>query len=160
GLLLPTNSALAKTAFQTSSPFEKLLSPNTIKSYISTLNNTFTPQVGGTNLIQDPSFEAGGSGWGQSSTNFGTPLCTIAICTDGGGTAGPHTGSVWGWFGGVSNAPETAELNQYVTFPQCSATLQFYFWIGYATPNISGAQFSAFIDNNPVFTADSSQQSN
>ena len=54
--------------------------------------------------------------WGQSSTNFGTPLCTVADCGDGGGTAGPRTGTVWAWSGGT-NADEQATLTQSVTIP-------------------------------------------
>ena len=54
-------------------------------------------------LIQDGSFEAGSPNpfWTESSTNFLTPLCTLADCGDGLGTAGPRTGLVWAWFGGV-----------------------------------------------------------
>ena len=75
-----------------------------------------------TNMLQDPSFEASyGSSfyWSQYSTNFGTPLCIIADCNNGGGTAGPRTGSVWGWFGGVP-ADEIAAVWQAVNFPACN----------------------------------------
>src|SRR5690242_10237461 len=59
-----------------------------------------------TNLVGDPSLELSYTWlppyWWQSSTNFGTPLCTVADCTNGGGTAGPRSGNVWSWFGGVN----------------------------------------------------------
>jgi hypothetical protein len=64
------------------------------------------PAVTGSNLIKDPSFEASISTnayWIQSSTNFGTPLCTVGICGTGNGTAGPYSGSAWVWFGGTSS---------------------------------------------------------
>src|SRR6188768_2996250 len=58
-----------------------------------------------TNFVVDPSLEASynnpSGAWAQSSTNFGSPLCTVADCGNGNSTAGPRSGSVWGWFGGV-----------------------------------------------------------
>lgn len=113
-----------------------------------------------TNLLLDPSFEASdGSSlyWTQSSTYFGTPLCTVADCGNGGGTAGPRIGSVWGWFGGISD-DETATLSQTVTIPSGTATLQFYFWIGSAGAGSDAADvFRAKIDGNTVFSANATQ---
>ena len=120
------------------------------------------------NLVQDPSFEASFDAfpyWSQASTNFGSPLCTPDYCGNGGGTAGPRTGSVWSWLGGANFAdpeiisPEISSVSQVVPFPSCSAlTLQFYFWIGYAQPG-SGADdlFQARIDGVPVFAANATQ---
>src|SRR6266508_5147335 len=90
------------------------------------------------NLLQDPSFEAYSPNpfWSEYSTNYGTPLCTIVDCGTGIGSAGPRTGSVWGWFGGISDSSALAYLYHDVTIPvSCTATLQFYFWIGYAGTN-------------------------
>jgi hypothetical protein len=56
-------------------------------------------------LIQDGGFEAGPSGgiWTESSTNFGTPICSVAACGTGGGT-GPRTGAFWTFLGGTTDA--------------------------------------------------------
>src|SRR5262249_608401 len=108
------------------------------------------------NLIQDPSFEAsyGSSAyWSQWSYQFGTPLCTEA-CGNGSGTAGPRSGSVWVWFGGVP-APydESAAISQYFTIPACTANakLQFYLWIGAAQQG-SGTDdiFYVSVDSGPA----------
>ena len=39
--------------------------------------------------VQDGGFEAGQvpTFWAQSSTNSGTPICSVPLCGDGGGTA-------------------------------------------------------------------------
>ena len=64
--------------------------------------------------------------WTEASTNFGTPLCTVAGCGVGGGT-GPHTGTWWSWFGGIA-AFEEGEQSQSVTIaPGNFANL--YFWL-------------------------------
>src|SRR6185436_16340339 len=116
-----------------------------------------SPQAVCSNLILDPSFEAGpftNPYWGEYSYNFGTPLCTVADCGTGGGTALPRTGAVWGWFGGTSAITETAFLVQSVTIPTNTATLSFYFWIGKANSG-SGADdvFYTWIDSTKLFTA-------
>jgi hypothetical protein len=121
----------------------------------------------GSNLIQDPSFEASfGSNlyWNQYSTNFGTPICPStasppAGCGNGGGTAGPRTGSVWVWFGGTSLA-EYGVVSQTLTIPAgCNAILQFYFWIGAAARGSDTSDyFAVSIDSGqPVFRADATQ---
>lgn len=84
------------------------------------------------NTIEDGSFESGSpsSFWVEASTNFGTPLCTIAVCGDGGGTVGPRSGDWWAWFGGTP-APETGSVSQDVQISSNStATLDFYYWNG------------------------------
>jgi len=111
-----------------------------------------------TNLIQDPSFEAYTPNpyWSESSVILTTPLCTIADCGNGGGTAGPRTGSVWAWFGGTE-VDEQATLTQTVFFPSCAtATLQFYYWIGAAQPGGYGS-FMAGVDGNTPFISGMSQ---
>jgi hypothetical protein len=82
--------------------------------------------------IQDGSFELGSGTpfWQQTSTNFGTPLCTVGACGNGGGTAGPRSGAWWSWFGGV-DAFEQASLAQLYTLPGAgTARLRFYVWAG------------------------------
>lgn len=112
-----------------------------------------------TNLLADPSFEAytPNPSWVEASTNFSTPLCTTAICGSGGGTAGPRTGTVWGWFGGTSSN-ESASLEQDVFIPYGSTSLSFYLWIGNA-PAGSGPDdvFTAKIDSTTLFSADATE---
>jgi len=122
-----------------------------------------------TNYVQDPSLEvAYGSTviWQQSSINSDTPVCksTVVDCTVA--TGGPRTGTVWGQFGGLDwsdpdvVSPEQAHLFQNVTFPNsCSATLQFYLWIGDAGGDANDV-FNVIIDNTTtVFAANATQQS-
>ncbi|MEZ5454835.1 MAG: DUF11 domain-containing protein [Lysobacteraceae bacterium] len=105
-------------------------------------NNTASAANGGGNLIADPSFEDGSPNgfWTESSTNFGTPLCTTAACGTGGGTAGPRTGTWWAWFGG-SSATETATTGQSVTIPAGSTTLDFYFEAPVCSATAGAADF-------------------
>lgn len=81
----------------------------------------------GANVVVDPGFEAGtpNPSWTEASTNFGTPLCTVADCGTGGGT-GPFAGTWWAWFGGIG-AAETASVSQSITIPTGDAELQFQF---------------------------------
>lgn len=76
--------------------------------------------------VLDPSFEDGSPNafWTEASTNFGTPLCTVAGCGTGTGT-GPRTGLWWAWFGGVA-AYEEGSVTQMVTIPVGGNTLRFF----------------------------------
>ena len=91
----------------------------------STANNSST-FANAPEQIADPSFEDGSPNgfWTEASTNFGTPLCTIADCGTGTGT-GPHTGDWWSWFGGIA-AAETGSMTQSVTIPTGATTLTFW----------------------------------
>jgi len=121
-----------------------------------------------TNYVQDPSLEAAyGSTviWKQSSTNSDTPLCksTVVDCTVV--TGGPRTGTVWGQFGGLDwsdpdvLSPEVADVYQNVSFPNsCSASLQFYLWIGDAAGDANDV-FNVLIDGATLFTTNATQQS-
>jgi hypothetical protein len=85
-------------------------------------------------VINDGGFENGGvpsTIWNnpQNSTNFGTPLCTIAFCGDGNGASPPRTGNVWAWFGGAT-AVENSALGQDVVIPAGTAQLHFWMRIG------------------------------
>ncbi|MEY3342619.1 MAG: hypothetical protein RL090_303 [Bacteroidota bacterium] len=80
------------------------------------------------NLVVDGGFESGPAGpaWSQNSTNFGTPLCDVANCGNGGGT-GPRTGNYWAYFGGFSGGVETGTVSQSVVLPTNNTiTLKFY----------------------------------
>ena len=174
-LLLPTSSAFAITPAQDQDPeifarYWPSRAPANQPAFgaadMMAVQSFATFTTG--NLVQDPSFEASFDSfpyWSQTSTNFGTPLCTHASCGNGSGTAGPHTGSVWGWLGGANFqdpgtiSPEISSVSQAVRFPSCSAlTLQFYFWIGFAQPG-SGTDdlFHARIDGATVFSANATQ---
>jgi hypothetical protein len=82
--------------------------------------------TGGINQVQDGSFEAGTPNpyWTEASTNFGTPLCTVAACGTGTGT-GPRTGQWWAWFGGIA-VFEEGSMTQQVTIPTGATNLTFY----------------------------------
>ena len=86
-----------------------------------------------TELFTDGTFE-GGTPWPawtvQTSTVFGTPLCSIAACGVGGGSANPFAGSNWVWFGGVPEA-EMATLGRSVVIPSGgTASLTFQMRVG------------------------------
>lgn len=86
------------------------------------VDDVFIGCGGGANGVTDPSFEAGSpsSFWGESSTNLGTPLCTLAGCGDGSGTVGPRTGTWWAWFGGFGEGTEVGMLVQAaINVPSC-----------------------------------------
>ena len=128
------------------------------------------PQAITGNLVQDPSLEASVNSetfWEQFSTNYGSPVCTIAGCGDGGGIFAPRTGNVWGWFGGVDFSapntinPEESAIWQHIAFPGCGgATLEFYFWIPGAQPGADqNDRFGVFIDGINVFSANATQTS-
>jgi hypothetical protein len=96
-----------------------------------------TTSAKGINTIIDGSFEAGVENphWVSTSTFFGTVLCSEFSCGFGEGTAGPRTGSIWAWFGGIGEG-ETGTLAQQLTLHSgYSATLEFYLWIGARDPN-------------------------
>jgi len=164
GLLLLTSSASA----QAPGSFEKQRPVLDSKNQSQAQTVNIVP-LAATNPIQDPSFEASAGSsayWGQSSTNFGTPVCPSTApsptgCGNGGGTAGPHTGSAWVWFGGTT-LNEYGIVSQSFTIPtSCTATLQFYLWIGFAQSGSDAADnFAVLIDllGPPVFQANATQK--
>jgi hypothetical protein len=102
-------------------------------------------------VILDGSFEAGSPNpfWDEGSTNFGSPLCTIAFCGTGLGT-GPHSGDWWAWFGGIS-AAETGFVRQQVTLDPGVAELRF--WLEIPAASGTGQDFlSVSIDGTEVFS--------
>ncbi|MEW6503943.1 MAG: S8 family serine peptidase [Chloroflexota bacterium] len=81
-------------------------------------------------LLVDGGFELGSSlesPWQQYSRLFGTPLCSVASC-GGYGTALPHSGQWWAWFGGATK-PEEGWLEQTVSIPPGKSFLRFYLQI-------------------------------
>ncbi len=106
------------------------------------------PTPGADNVIADPSFEAGtpNPAWGETSTNFGTPLCD-AGCGGPGGT----DGAWYAWFGGIG-AFEQATLEQAVTIPVGATTLSFDLQVGVC--DSPADFFDVRIDGIDVFTTD------
>ncbi len=100
-------------------------------------------------VIQDGGFEAGTPNpfWNEFSTNFGTPLCD-AVCGTGGGT-GPHSGSWWAWFGGITGVSETGSVDQDVVIPVGTAVLSF--WLEIPVADTTGFM-NVEIDNNVLAT--------
>ena len=82
--------------------------------------------VPGVELVMDGSFEAGSPNpfWSEFSANFGSPLCTTALCGTGGGT-GPSDGDWFVWFGGISGTTETGIVAQAIEIPAGSTFLSF-----------------------------------
>lgn len=112
-----------------------------------------TPTCTPPNIILDGGFETGGipsTIWNnpQTSTTFGTPLCSVALCGTGSGTAPPRNGAVWAWFGGVPK-PETASLGQNIAIPIGTASLHFWMRIGAVSSPFTDV-LSVKIDNNVI----------
>jgi uncharacterized protein (DUF2141 family) len=118
---------------------------------------SYTPPTSGipVELIQDPSFEAGTPNpvWLEYSENFDTPICTIADCSNGDGYAGPRTGEVWVWLGGIADY-EYGFVEQTLLIPTDASNLQFYFWMGTANYPSTTDLFWVEIDGVEVFWAD------
>lgn len=109
------------------------------------------------NIVADASFEAStpagaaadSASWTETSTNFGSPICSVAICGNGSGTALPHSGTYWVWFGGVVGN-EVGSVSQNVTLPAGKAFLQFYLWVG--SDAAATADLVVTVDGITVFT--------
>jgi hypothetical protein len=121
---------------------ERLGAPNPV-------SNGDTPIVPTVDVIQDGGFEQGTPNpfWDEFSTNFGTPLCD-AGCGFGGGT-GPHSGSWWVWFGGISGVSETGYVDQDVVIPVGTAVLSF--WLEIPVADTTGF-LNVEIDNDVLAT--------
>ena len=122
------------------------------------LSDTAQTEAPLADIIQDGSFEAGTPNpyWGEYSTNFGTPLCDTGACGTGGGTAGPHTGAFWAWFGGIP-AYEQGILTQTLVIPSGEASISLWLWIG-TTGGPAEDYFNIIVDGNEVFRATADQQ--
>lgn len=106
-----------------------------------------------TNLILNGNMEGAATAWNQTSTNFGTPLCTAAACGVGGGT-GPHAGSGWAWFGGFPGGVEQGTLDQTITIPTGLVSANFNFWLEVPVcDSVGGSQdyLAVLIDSDTLF---------
>lgn len=124
-----------------------------------TSNNSSTHSNQAGNLVADPSFETGSgasSPWAQASTNFGSPLCTTALCGTGAGSAGPRSGTWWVWFGGTP-AVEVASVQQSLTVPAGANTLEFGYRLGQCAVGAGTGHFMrVLIDGTEVWRRDAS----
>ncbi len=114
-----------------------------------------TDATADSNVILDGGYEQGTGGpWVQSSTLFGTPLCTVADCGTGTGT-GPRGGAWWAWYGGTA-ADEVAVASQNRVIPAGTATLTFYLEIPVCGTGGSPETLVVTIDGTPVFSVNNS----
>lgn len=109
-------------------------------------------------LIKDGSFEAtvftGAVGdspdWAEADSQFGSPLCTVAVCGGASGVA-PRTGNVFAWFGGQTTANHTSSLSQPVSFSPGGSVLTF--WSKFAGPSAPyDATLTVKVDSTTVLT--------
>lgn len=103
--------------------------------------------------LVDGSFETGDTGttWAQSSTNFGTPLCTVAFCGDCGGGCVAYSGDWYAWFGGAL-AVEEGLVSQNVTIPPgTTAELSFQFAIPGPGDGLADDFVHILVDGNMMF---------
>lgn len=100
-------------------------------------------QAGGVpnELVQDGGFEAGTPSpfWTESSTNFGTPLCDLTTCSQGGGT-GPFAGSWWAFFGGIDGFFEQGSVSQTIQ-GGADDTCTLFFWLEIPATSGNGTDF-------------------
>lgn len=131
--------------------------------FLSNLSINSEPDFLQNGNFEDPIL---GKYWDAYSSNFGTPFCTLPRCGNGGGTAGPRSGTTWVWFGGVP-APylETGFITQSnLIIPSGPARLRFYLRIGYAEPGSNANdKLTVTIHKKShdfiVFSVDATQQS-
>ncbi len=85
------------------------------------------PPVPPVNVMADGSFEAGtpNPSWTEASTNFGSPVCSVATC---GGPA-PSDGLWHVWFGGIP-IYEAGSVEQSVVIPSTATTIDFDLTVG------------------------------
>jgi hypothetical protein len=107
------------------------------------------------NVVLDGGFEQGTGGpWTQSSTVFGTPLCTVADCGTGTGSP-PHGGAWWAWFGGTPLASVDI-VSQARVIPAGTATLTFFFEAAVCGAGGAAESFVISIDGTPIFSTSNS----
>ncbi len=105
-------------------------------------------------IVGDGSFAQAASGlgpWTGTSTNFGTPACSVASCGGGSGAL-PRTGSEWVWFGGVAagGATEIGSMQQTVQIPAGRILLEFYLFT-VSGNNLVTDTFRVRIDGQELF---------
>jgi hypothetical protein len=108
--------------------------------------------TGDSNLVADGGLEAGANAgvWTEFSTNFGTPICSVAVCGPSGGT-NARSGVYWAWFGGIDTA-EMALVRQSLVIPAGTAILTFWLEVLVCDP-VGSDVFMVRIDGQTVFSA-------
>jgi len=120
---------------------------------------TVTPASGcvPAQLFTDPGLETTNPGtlvnpsWGGTSTNFGAPFCSVNVCGNFGGTAGPLSGVFWALFGGANGQAEDSSMEQTVTIPS-SAPRYLNFWLRIGKIGGIGANLDVSVDGTTVAT--------
>lgn len=119
-------------------------------------------QLGETEVqtIVDGGFETGtpNAHWSEASTNFGTPICSNALCGNGNGSFLPRTGTYFAWFGGVGEF-EAASLEQLVQIPPGQASLKFHVRIASSSDNPDDF-LRVLMDGNEIFFVHNSELEN
>jgi hypothetical protein len=119
------------------------------------LGQGLTSPASAVDLIQDGGFEAAVLGdspsWTEADSLFGTPLCD-ATCGTGGGTAPPHAGANWAWFGGIATAGHTGSLSQAVTIPAGGKAFLTYYYRNGSVSAPFDATLTVKVDGTTVKT--------
>ncbi len=107
------------------------------------------PPVPPVNVMADGSFEAGtpNPSWAEASTNFGSPICSQALC----GGPVPSDGLWHVWFGGIS-VYEAGSVEQSVVIPATATTIDFDLTVGVC--DSLNDYMDLEIDGNQEFTTD------
>lgn len=125
----------------------------------ATANLAVTPGSGclPTQLLTDPGLETTDPGtlvnpwWAGTSTNFGVPFCSVNVCGNFGGTAGPLSGVFWAMFGGANGQAEDSSMEQTVTIPS-TAPRYLNFWLRIGAIGGIGANLVVSVDGATVAT--------
>jgi hypothetical protein len=110
-----------------------------------------------TQLLTDPGLETTDPGtlvnpaWAGTSTNFGVPFCSVNVCGNFGGTAGPLSGVFWALFGGANGQAEDSSMEQTVTIPS-TAPRYLNFWLRIGKIGGIGANLVVSVDGTTVAT--------
>jgi hypothetical protein len=126
----------------------------TSSSSSSVSSSSSTGSGGGcttTQILADTGFEGGtpNASWAESSTNFGTPLCTVTDCGMGGSSNPLHGGTWFAWFGGYAGGVEQAVLQQTITIPASAQTATLTYWL--EAPICDALiDFGIFLDTNQL----------
>jgi hypothetical protein len=98
-------------------------------------------------VIIDGGFQQGpGAGaWTEFSTNFGTPICSVASC---GAASSPRTGTYFVFLGGI-DAEETGYVTQLASIPPGTATLSYWFSAP-SCDDVGADTFSVHVDGAVV----------
>ena len=114
-----------QVALQTDEPFSQIMTLSN-SGWQETPFSIVRLAISQPPLLMDGGFELGTSStspWQQYSKRFGTPLCSVATC-GGYGSALPHSGEWWVWFGGATQ-PEEGWVEQTVRIPPGRAFLRY-----------------------------------